>query len=169
MTPTSLLHNLRARGVRLRVVGSSLQFLPRDLDTMLLESMRQHRDGLMAILRVEQATDGQMLGECDLARAIDRIDAADRLMAAAPRRGCNACGREDWYEHSHPAQHVCRHCHPPQGTPSPIPEPATRAELVALPRSEPGAWACPRGHRSDPSNWRRWGCGACRLQAEAVA
>ncbi|MGE0190440.1 MAG: hypothetical protein AB7T63_00215 [Planctomycetota bacterium] len=55
------------------------------------------------------------LPDADLLEMLAKLDAVDRAMAAAPRRGCNACGREDWYEDSHPAQRVCRHCHPPAG------------------------------------------------------
>jgi len=108
------------------------------------------------------------VSDAHLLEMLARLDAVDRAMAAAPRRGCNACGRDDWYVDAHPSHRVCRHCHPPLGSPRPVSPPKASPQLV-MPVPVPGTWACPRGHGSDPSLWRRYGCGACRLQSEATS
>ena len=76
------------------------------------------------------------LPDTDLLELLAKLDAVDRSPAGAPRRGCCACGRADWYDDSHPAQRVCRTCHPPKAVSARFTVPTVRAD-VDHPREEP--------------------------------
>ncbi|MCA9316880.1 MAG: hypothetical protein KDB73_15445 [Planctomycetes bacterium] len=76
------------------------------------------------------------LPDADLLAMLAKLDAVDWSLAAAPRRGCSACRREDWYDDSHPAQRVCRTCHPPKAVSARFTVPTVRAD-VDHPREEP--------------------------------
>lgn len=168
-----LVEILRARGVAVRLREGRIEYQSQNLDAATLALLTTNHDALMSELSSPPPTESQLrsldTSDAELLAMLAKIDAVDRLMAAAPRRGCNACGREDWYEDSHPSHRVCRHCHPPYGTPRPAPVVAAAPVIAPTPPTAPGTWTCPRGHGSDPSHWRRWGCGACRLQAEVVS
>lgn len=60
-----------------------------------------------AQLRSMAVTDESIL------RMLARHDSSLVPRVTGAASGCHACGSDDWYTSSHPAQRVCRRCHPP--------------------------------------------------------